>query len=287
MRGGPIDLTPYGAVLTGIGILYWLLMLVGVGLALWWPKRRWLKIGCAVAVLVGFIYPVAISVKEDQEKQKAAKARLEAAMAHFAMRCKSAGEKIHRTVENVEGIVLLKNRTSIASSDQFLMNDPYGGTCSGDECLDSYLFSYRMLPAAPGKDAGLKPTISRLYKFVDLYEGRDGSHWRYTKETSRSPLVKRQSNEPVPRYGVTWADISTKEDREHWVAGGAIKVVDMRTDEVIAERIGFVVDRGQGSTEGFRTPWTWARSYGPTCPPISEHNAAFVVKVLKPVKQGE
>ena len=94
----PLDLTPFGAVLTGIGLLYWLLILAGVGLALWLPKRWWSKIFCAIAVLVLFMYPVARSVKEDRSERQVAKAKFDTANARFQELCKGAGEKINRVV---------------------------------------------------------------------------------------------------------------------------------------------------------------------------------------------
>jgi hypothetical protein len=99
---------------------------------------------------------------------------------------------------------------------------------------------------------------------------------------------------PVPRYGVTYDDLSTHEDREFWIAGSSLKVVDLKTNEVIAERIGYMVDRGQGDQSGFRSPWAYAPYTA--CPsfPLTSSGAPnqfwqtrdFVHKVLKP-KQGE
>jgi hypothetical protein len=63
---------------------------------------------------------------------------------------------------------------------------------------------------------------------------------------------------------VTYDDISTREDREYWIAGGALKVIDLETNEVIAERIGYMMDRGQGDISGGRSPWPLAASHA--CP---------------------
>ena len=52
-------------------------------------------------------------------------ARLAKAEAMLAERCKTAGEKIHRTVDNVEGVLLMKLRPErINREDQFVMDDP-------------------------------------------------------------------------------------------------------------------------------------------------------------------
>lgn len=104
-----------------------------------------------------------------------------------------------------------------------------------------------------------------------------------------------------PRYGVTYDDISTREEREYWIAGSSLKVIDMQTNEIIAERIGYMVDWAQGSRAGQRSPWLFAADNA--CPgfqwnlnfPVTRSNGGgssqqpgqtitFVEKVLKPSK---
>jgi hypothetical protein len=57
---------------------------------------------------------------------------------------------------------------------------------------------------------------------------------------------------------VTYDDISTREERDYWIAGSLLKVIDLQTNEVMAERIGYMMDRGQGNTGGGRSPWLFA-----------------------------
>lgn len=85
-----------------------------------------------------------------------------------------------------------------------------------------------------------------------------------------------------PRYGVTFDDISTKEERDHWIAGSSLRIIDTNTNEVIAERIGYMVDFAQGATPGGRQPWTFAKkNVGWSCPAFQEYGARrFVEKVL-------
>ena len=105
----------------------------------------------------------------------------------------------------------------------------------------------------------------------------------------------------APRYGVVYDDISTREEREYWIAGSSLKVVDLQTNEVIAERIGYMVDWAQGSRAGQRSPWLFAadnacpdfhiryknlaagqRSHAASVQPYQTLD--FVEKVLKPSK---
>jgi hypothetical protein len=105
-----------------------------------------------------------------------------------------------------------------------------------------------------------------------------------------SELIKKQS----ARYGITWDDVSTREDRARWIAGGSLKVIDLQTSEVIAEQIGYMVDLGQGNQSGGRSPWLLARRTA--CPPFpgsqgqrswpDSETFTFASKVLKP-KEGE
>ena len=93
---------------------------------------------------------------------------------------------------------------------------------------------------------------------------------------------------------VTYDDISTHEDRTFWIAGSSLKVIDLQTNEVIAERVGYMVDRGQGNQSGGRSPWSYA-PYS-ACPsfvtaPSGAPNQLwqtrnFVHRILKPT-QGE
>ena len=110
------------------------------------------------------------------------------------------------------------------------------------------------------------------YRFVEAIDPKDGKLYRFTAHIERPGLtdtryVKDYVNfvvdrEPITqrtaRYGVTYDDISTKEDRDYWIAGSSLRVVDLETNEVIAERIGYKMDYGQGPDGAARQGWTYA-----------------------------
>lgn len=88
---------------------------------------------------------------------------------------------------------------------------------------------------------------------------------------------------------MTYDDISTREERDYWIAGSSLKVIDLQTDEVIAERVGYMIDWAQGITVGGRSPWLLAADNA--CPEFSARHGAtsqmfqsvrFVNKALKP-----
>ncbi len=235
------------------------------------------------------------------------------AMAMWQERCKTAGEKIHKTVENVDGIYLMKLRPEGRNfGDQFKLDDPYGHDSTGDMYLLNFLQGfYHQRAKVP--ILGDPPRIG--YSYVEAQDPKDGQRYRYTgrfeqpwrtnKNYSESyirfVLDKTPAPGTPPRYGVTYDDISTREEREYWIAGSSLKVVDLQTNEVIAERIGYMVDWAQGSQVGGRSPWLFAADnacpgfqWNPNFPNTPStgggsgeqpgQTITFVEKVLKPSK---
>lgn len=221
------------------------------------------------------------------------KARLAKAM--FEERCKKAGVFIHRTVENVEGVFVIKVRQkSINYGDQFAMDDPYGLDSGGENYLKTFFsgFFKNRKPPPPG------------YRYVEAVDPTDGNRYRYTGRLDQPWLRDKRYGDWVfefvldkapatgapPRYGVTYDDISTREEREYWIAGSSLRVIDLKTNEVIAERVGYMMDRGQGNRSGGRSPWLLAADNA--CPEFpldgsrqsyqGNQTRHFVVSVLKP-----
>lgn len=305
LTGTPLDLTPFGMILQGVGILYWLLAAGALFAAIKLPSRRRSKWLWSMLVVAMFGYPVASNGWHEYQ----VRSRLKASMAHFEMRCKSAGEKIYKTVDNVEGVVWMKWREEISNADnfadQFKLNDPYGQDCGGEGCI------LNLLRATSGEqlDPERKLPHHRGYHFVESVDPIDGKTYRYTlrlyKPSERDPkwgkwlvepeLLKISIDQPTAHYGITWNDISTREDREYWIAGGSLKVIDLQTKEVIAERVGYMMDRGQGSQAGFRSPWLFAVQNA--CPEFPHEpndsrrgrtlheTSNFIYKILKPIQE--
>lgn len=244
------------------------------------------------------------------------------ATALFKRRCEGAGERIHRIVEDVEAILLLKLRDSNDNfGDQFLMNDPYGRDLGGDGYILTFVRG-NFDAAWQGKDPPPGAPARLGYNVVESLDASDGKRYRYTGsvkevEVTSSLLIggdgrkykikkfvleKTAAAGLPPRYAVTYDDISTREDREHWIAGSSLRVVDLKTNEVIAERIGYMIDLGQGNNSGGRSPWLYAADHA--CPGFARNpyvklrpregasaqlrqTADFVEKVLRPkVAQG-
>jgi hypothetical protein len=226
--------------------------------------------------------------------------RYETAEAMFQERCKKAGVFIYRTAENVEGIFLLKLRPgNINYGDQYRMDDPYGSDLLGDGYIATFLWARNEKGLLDAMKVG-------GYRYVDAIEPKDGKRYRYTGRIDQPWLRDKRYGEwvrefvldkviapdPAPLYGVTYDDISTREERDYWIAGSSLKVIDLATNEVMAERIGYMMDRGQGNNSGGRAPWLFAADHA--CPVFSprkgsffqDHQARnFVEKVLNPVQE--
>lgn len=312
MTGTAADLTIFGPLARNLGTLYWLLALA-VAALLWW-KLGTLKAkitGASLAIAV-FALPVLLTYLSVAPKAKAQAQRFEKAKAHFEMRCQSAGERIVRTVDNVDGVVWMKwreLRDAADPYDQFKLNDPFGRECTGKDCVEQLL----ALNTSIGRFQAEIDLRKGRYQYVESIDPADGKPHRYI-----GVMVPRWSEEGVrrhrastgrdidddaywfsalktpierlgARYGITWDDISTREDRELWIAGGSLKVIDLQSNEVIAERIGYMWDRGLGNRGGERQPWSFAQRNA--CPPFEDgrrgaESRKFVQRVLKP-SQGE
>ena len=251
--------------------------------------------------------------------------RLAIAEAMFQERCKTAGEKIYRTAENVEGIFLMKVRPNGINyghtpEQQFALDDPYGRDLGGEGYIENFL-----LGRTEKGSVTFVNNVTTGYRYVEAIDPVDGKRYRYTGsmraigkkdvtaynvqvELKRDPnydlniyafvLDKTPAPADSPRYGVTYDDISTHEEREYWIAGSSLKVIDLKSNEVMAERIGYMMDRGQGDNGGGRSPWLHAADHA--CPTFRRnplrppgHGAAaqsyqtldFVTKILLPLQE--
>ena len=283
-------------ITNAVNIGYWLLAaaaMVGSFITLKGKAPIWGRILAALAI-GGLLmsWPISNQIKYNKQK-KERKAVYDAADAQFQMRCKSAGVNIYRTVDNVEGVLLMKLRPKWDPYDQNMI-DPYGHDETGENYIKSFLA--RIKGYGQFSNVNVKPS----YRYVDVIEP-DGKRYRYTGYMGLLPdrpgrtepafMLKRTlAKGPAPRYGVTYDDITTPEERKNWIAGSSLRIIDLKTNEVIAERIGYMIDRGMGNNSGGRSPWDHAARWAcPSFPTSLADNAPmnglqtinFVEKVLK------
>jgi hypothetical protein len=102
------------------------------------------------------------------------------------------------------------------------------------------------------------PKDRQRYRYTVHVEQPWITYKNYSEDYKRFVLNKTPAASPAPSYGMTYDDISTCEECEYWIAGSALKVIDLQTNELISERIHYIVDNGQGSSAGQRSPWLFA-----------------------------
>ena len=283
----------------GIGLVLWGLLAVALLVALFKPKTITGKALSSLLVLGIFFGPMVPGAMRANEHKK----RYTKAQALFDERCKTAGEKIYRTVEGVEGVLLENTRGKFDISnfkDQNWDGAGFSGESSGNRYIMEFVFynipsiglAARSLDAKPGGVRGYKTVDAELAGQIKQFSLRDVE--KYTAAGFSGPVEKFGSVREIPvskaRYAVVYENIADPEGRVHWVAGGTVKVVDRTTNEILGEFTRYSFDTGLGETGGGRDPWSWAATYGPRCPLTtygnsSGHIRSFVEQVLKP-KQG-
>ncbi|QBC29513.1 LapA family protein [Methylomonas sp. LW13] len=300
------------------------------------PKLRYLAMGLVLAI---FLMPVAYKLHQNHLKQQALDAKLATmtkALDRYHELCKGAGEKIYRTVDDVDGVFLMKidlDKSSDISQYSNAAKSPYESlgdfdTSSNDHEVRYMWFDGYIKSFLNDGGFGLQCWVGNTnrckqqpaFKYVEAIDPGDGKRYRYTGSWQRHDkvtgkewsellrkvgyiprelleptkhddgtwydlvLTREPAGDPPPRYGVTYDDLETPEERKMWIAGSALKVIDLQTGELLGERIGYLHDRGGGSVAGGRQPWSFAKTgLGWSCPPqrvVGRSKRDFIMDVL-------
>ena len=206
--------------------------------------------------------------KEEIQAQEEWDRKYKEAEAMFNEQCKTAGEKIYRTVDNVEGIMLLKVVPESTVGEDTKTRDPMWDNAAL-QTSEGVNFIARFL----GFFGGGK------YRYVDVLQPNHSDIIRYSGKDF--PLNQTLNPRPPARYAVTFENNVDPKLRRHWVAGATIRIIDRQTDELIAEKTTYAFEKGLGGTGGARMPWAFAiscenKEIFPSKLPT------FVTSVLKP-----
>jgi hypothetical protein len=206
------------------------------------------------------------------------------AWAYFKNMCdERSGEKIYKTYSGVQGVLVVKPLPPATEKDlfdQYWYGDPYSDATPWDRRATDAATRLTLDSRGPYG-------IQRGLEFVELKmdENNPIQYQRIERPVSNSSLAKVFDIEkPVSRFGVAWEDISTPGDRKYWVAGSRLRVIDLTDNSVVAERIGYFIEAGFGSSTGQRRPWLSSRGPNTTCPPLLGGDYSdnwFVTKVFK------
>lgn len=212
---------------------------------------------------------------------------------YFEEKCKTvAGEKIYRTVPDVEGVLLMKVRPARGQSE---LEDPMwpGAAFAIESFEESYIKSFLGYEHAAGRPDGKPGAITKEhrgyidsdkrpggrpgYRYVDVINAKDGQRGRVTQKSDepwqydkaylkgyiRYFLDKTPTTAPAPRYGVTYEDYAIPSERAMGVASSTVKVIDLQTNEVLGEMIRYAYrPRGLRLTEWLTADKCPAHAWG-------------------------
>jgi hypothetical protein len=304
-----LKMSGFEALFSAVGNAYLLLALVAISVVLWKGKTLPRKFLSAALVLTLFAAPIVPETLRTIEYQ----AKLAKAEALFGERCKTAGEKILKTVEDVESIQLINPRArQIQGVDEADPNWSGAGLAresTGSQYIANFLFydipaegqAIRTLspggtPGAFGSiAAGVAPRGTRGYGAVEVDAGGERVRYRLrplsTYTSSGDPLeayaLRESAAGKPPRYAVSYENIPDPIGRANWIAGARVKVLDQQSGETLAELVQFSFEPGFGSKAGFRQPWGFARQCAPSDPEARQTGAVryFTQRVLKPLQR--
>ena len=275
----------------------------------WWvvykcsePGKAWRNNIIATVVVLGGVFawifiPGADERRLNREAEIRRQNRLKS-RAVFEELCKTAGEKIYRTADNVEGVTLLKvwDRESAHSEEKLWkyagLPEQYGKDSyiegflkwrvkiitKGNEKYDDVLFS--------PEDQNHPYILQGRYSYVDVKQ-KNGTFLRYTLGDNLNQnyrMISNFTNNPA-RYAVTFENPVVPEEREHWIAHTRATVIDLQNNTVMATKDWYSFETQQGY--GRYTMWVTAA----TCPDPGRSSTAYPIRlfigdVLKP-KPGE
>jgi len=254
--------------------------------------------------------------QRQQEMQAKAEARQKEYLeskAIFEERCKSAGEKIYQTAENVEGITLL---TVPKESPQGARNDPMweGAVFSLGEAEEEYVkeFLYWEIrydnnsmidlktvdPRPSARETQIRlwghPTnmteyqrAYRGYRYIDVKQ-KDKRFLRYRfpddKDRKDIDTLLVQPIERPSRYALEYKPIVDPEDRKHWVAGLTVNIYDLQTHTLIATKTWYALNPTQG--HAYQTDEWFRLERCPAGEVDITYIRFFVNRVIQP-KQGD
>jgi hypothetical protein len=198
---------------------------------------------------------------------------------YFDHLCKTeAGEFIYKTVENVDGLLQMRPRDRVFDSYMehlYALEDPFGyEDWEAKSPQNTFVrpqryryFESPLLPSEPPK------VPNAHYKHFYGYDDKD------PKTMSEEPVMERKS-----QYGFTWRGINRSHDRELGIAGGELIILDLRNNEVLAVRRGFIQS---GHARNHLTGVWWLS--GNVCPKDRERifsTYEFISRVLLPMNSN-
>jgi hypothetical protein len=283
-----LELTGVASVLRGISILYWLLAAGALALVLWKVRRWWGKaVGALIVVCVFGFFPVQRLIEANKREAYAREA-----WAYFKKLCdEKSGQKIYKTFTGVKSVLVVKPLPPATEKDlydQFWYGDPYSAPAHSQRGMSESVSLIGTL-----ETRGFKPKTSAEstgFDFVEVVEtvGAEQLFSQYSLPDPKGSPSRVAIAKPVSRFAISWEDISTPDNRNYWVAGSRLRVIDLTDNSIVAERIGFFIEAGFGSQAGARRPWLTSRGPNTTCPSLKTldfDDRFFIHEALNPAEE--
>ena len=274
----------------------------------WWvvykcsePGKAWRNNIIATVVVLGGVFawifiPSADERRLNREAEIRRQNRLKS-RAVFEELCKTAGEKIYRTADNVEGVTLLKvwNDKYIHSGNKLWEYAGLPKQYDNEDYIQGFLeWEAEIIPTGYPyyNDMLLVPEEEKRpyilhgrYSYVDVKQ-KDGTFLRYQLGENYKKdykMISMPISTPT-RYAVTFDNPIVPEEREHWIAHTRATVIDLQDNTVMATKDWYSFESQQGY--GRYSMWVTAE----TCPNLEIKKSypirLFVGNVLK-YKTGE
>ena len=205
---------------------------------------------------------------------------------YFEHLCKTeAGEFIFKTVENVEGIYMMRPRkkaTDYEMEHLYGLEAPYVEVHGEYDSPEEYFvqphmgkYQFLEMPLAKSQDTS---RYRRYYRGDNAHSGQQYQTAINGKAVFVPYIVaEAQTDTLKSEYGVTWRGITRPHDRELGIAGSELIVLNFETNEILAVRRGY---KRTGGVRNLTGVWWLA---GQTCPKLSERPDHWFIKdVLKP-----
>ena len=263
--------------------------------------KWWVGILTSIAVMAVFIVPIAkVDIQEKQENAVKEEKYL-AAKAVFDARCKDAGYKIYRTVDNVEGVTLLnvwprEKRKTDQMWEYAGLPDAYGE----DSYIQGFLlwraWDYKINDFSLGVQgfARNKPNIPPKadeinrykyfngFQYVDVLQNQTYQRYQFKDLYYLDEIATTAIKKPS-RYTVEFENPILPKERKIWIATTKAFVKDSKTGELLGEAAWHSFHGPQGEIK-YSGTGVWDRAK--VCPYIADDQnnpiQYFVLKVLKP-----
>lgn len=168
------------------------------------------------------------------------------------------GEFIYKTVDNVEGLYMIRPRKEerhFQPYDPFVMEDPYGHGQGDQGWRASFTFvgPIERTPPSPPKYRYVETPL--VQNEIDAWERtkfdpsmtvenpsgmRFQRYFAYDRKNQKT-MQMQYVDGLKSDFGYTWRGIKRPHDRELGVAGGELIVIDLKTNDILGVRRGFIL----------------------------------------------